>query len=294
LRRWWESKARHRPIFVSLKDIRKSTRSEKVKKYKLKLKLQNSGLKHSQVTSVEIAGYYLYSEEKKRNMGVIQGSLDLEKQLCRENERKRKRAIAWDIKINDRDQLQQGYSGSPVVDKDSVVVIGVVTNMEKDKQTGQIISIEALEFLEPTDPSDRSFSSLIKKLKQPPINDRKYKLILIRFLGVIFIILMVITVVVLSIQNKVSLTVKRINTYQIEVSWKNLPQESRLYLMTSDDKRYYDPQLIPTSGKSNLPKNEGIKKVAIVRIKGDANVPNSGITADKIEVIAEELIPTQN
>ena len=241
---------------------------------------------------VNIPGHYLYSSEKKRCFRTIQGSLNKSQSIDRKNQQTGNNAIAWNIEIKVPDKLEQGYSGSPVIDKDSGVVIGVVTNMEKDKQKGQIISIEALEFLEPTDPTDSSFLSLINKLKQPPINCIKYKLILIGFLVIVII---PVSVVVSSIQNKVSLTVKRINTYQIEVSWKNLPQESRLYLMTSDDKRYYDPQLIPRSGKSNLAKNEGIKKVVIARIKSDANFSDSGITADQLEeVIAEELISTQN
>ena len=117
----------------------------------LKLKLQNSG---QEETSVKAAGYYLYSEEKKRSLKSIEGVLGTLKYL--EDQDTGKRARAWEVKIN-KGRLQKGYSGSPVVDQDSGCVIGVVTNMEKGGQKGETISVEALENICPC---------LTEKLKQ--------------------------------------------------------------------------------------------------------------------------------
>lgn len=108
------------------------------------LKLQNYC---QEGTSVKAAGYYLYSSEKKRSLQTIEGVLG--KQKYREDQDTGERAIAWEININNEGQLQKGYSGSPVVDRDSGLVIGVVTNMGTGGQIGEIISVEALEIICP-------------------------------------------------------------------------------------------------------------------------------------------------
>jgi hypothetical protein len=108
------------------------------------LKLQNYS---QEGTSVKAAGYYLYSEENKRSLATIKGVLG--KQKYREDQDTGERAITWEININSEDQLQKGYSGSPVVDQDSGLVIGVVTNMGTGGQTGEMISVEALEIICP-------------------------------------------------------------------------------------------------------------------------------------------------
>lgn len=108
------------------------------------LKLQNYP---QEGTSVKAAGYYLYSSEKKRSLATVEGVLG--KQKYREDQDTGERAIAWEININNEGQLQKGYSGSPVVDRDSGLVIGVVTNMGTGGQIGEIISIEALEIICP-------------------------------------------------------------------------------------------------------------------------------------------------
>ncbi len=51
---------------------------------------------------------------------------------------------AWDLEITDKDSLQSGYSGSPVVDKYGYV-IGVVNTDQAEGKTGAAISIEALK-----------------------------------------------------------------------------------------------------------------------------------------------------
>ena len=108
------------------------------------LKLQNYS---QEGTSVKAAGYYLYSEEKKRSLATIEGVLG--RQKYREDQDTGERAIAWEININQECQLQKGYSGSPVVEQDSGLVIGVVTNMGTGGQIGEIISVQALEIICP-------------------------------------------------------------------------------------------------------------------------------------------------
>ncbi len=103
------------------------------------LKLENSG---KEGTKIKTAGYYLYSSERKRSLEEIEGILG--RQKFRVNQDTGDRATVWEVHINDQEQLQKGYSGSPVVALENGCVIGVVTNMDRGGQTGEIISIEAL------------------------------------------------------------------------------------------------------------------------------------------------------
>ena len=107
-------------------------------------------------TSVNGVGYYLHSTLKNRSLEPIIGYLQHPK--YRENQDTRERVKAWEINLT-KGQFKKGYSGSPVADQDSGCVIGVVTDMEKGGQTGQIISVKALEFICP---------QLIEKLTEKP------------------------------------------------------------------------------------------------------------------------------
>lgn len=69
----------------------------------------------------------------------------------------------WDLLINDDYKLQPGYSGSPVVDKASGEVIGIVSSRQGEGDKGLAISIEAMKYLrnwQPTD-SGKLFKSLL-------------------------------------------------------------------------------------------------------------------------------------
>jgi hypothetical protein len=57
------------------------------------------------------------------------------------------KTTAWDLKISDASPyaLQKGYSGSPVVDADTGIAIGIVTQMEGSGRQGLAISIDAVE-----------------------------------------------------------------------------------------------------------------------------------------------------
>lgn len=102
-------------------------------------KLENSG---KEGIKIKIAGYYLYSSERKRSLANIEGILGTQK--FRVNQDTGDRVTAWEVHIDEGQQLQRGYSGSPVVALESGCVIGVVTNMDRGGQIGEIISIEAL------------------------------------------------------------------------------------------------------------------------------------------------------
>ena len=63
------------------------------------------------------------------------------------------RIRAWDLEITDKDPLQSGYSGSPVIDEYGYV-IGMVSTQRGEGKIGAAISIEALEKLQLEMPSD--------------------------------------------------------------------------------------------------------------------------------------------
>ena len=60
--------------------------------------------------------------------------------------------MAWNLLINEgdvaaarlRQRLHKGYSGAPIVDRETGCVLGIATNIEKDGAEGLAISVEAL------------------------------------------------------------------------------------------------------------------------------------------------------
>ena len=64
-----------------------------------------------------------------------------------------KRINAWDLEITDKDPLQPGYSGSPVLDTHHHV-LGVVNTLRGGGKAGVAISIKALETIWPQMPPD--------------------------------------------------------------------------------------------------------------------------------------------
>ena len=56
----------------------------------------------------------------------------------------KEKATVWKLQIQEG-RLQKGYSGAPLVDSETDLVLGVTTNMEgKNGEEGTAISIEAL------------------------------------------------------------------------------------------------------------------------------------------------------
>ncbi|MGB3512943.1 MAG: NB-ARC domain-containing protein [Microcoleaceae cyanobacterium] len=89
----------------------------------------------------QIAGHYLYGEEKKIRLQTVRGVLG-EKTLLTQSDQ---RVIAWELLITSSHPLEKGYSGAPVVDLKTGFVLGVATNMEREGRGGLAISVEALK-----------------------------------------------------------------------------------------------------------------------------------------------------
>ncbi|NES04827.1 MAG: SUMF1/EgtB/PvdO family nonheme iron enzyme [Okeania sp. SIO2F4] len=104
------------------------------------LLLQLINLSEAENKKFQIPGNYLYGEEKKRRLKIVEGVVGKKSFLTQNNQR----VIAWELSINSGDRLRKGYSGAPVVDGVTGDVLGVATNMEKDGAEGLAISVEAL------------------------------------------------------------------------------------------------------------------------------------------------------
>ena len=129
-----------------------------IKRSVLGLDLENS---RQEGTSVKIAGYYHFSTTKKDSLQTIKGVL--RKKKSREDQHTGERAEVWEIDIENEDKLQKGNSGSPVVDKNTGFVIGVVTDMYTGGQKGTMISIEAIETLKIIIDNELRFKEKLKK-----------------------------------------------------------------------------------------------------------------------------------
>ncbi|NER04368.1 MAG: hypothetical protein F6K17_18020 [Okeania sp. SIO3C4] len=110
--------------------------------------LQLINLSQGENRKFQIAGHYLYGEEKKRSLQILDGVLGKTSFLTQNNQK----VIAWKLLINQGDRLHEGYSGAPVVDLETGHVLGIATNMEKDGAEGLAISIEALKYIWPKMP----------------------------------------------------------------------------------------------------------------------------------------------
>lgn len=62
------------------------------------------------------------------------------------------RTPAWDLLIAEDDQLADGYSGSPVVDRQSGLVLAITSHLEQEGRRGQAISVQALRSVWPNLP----------------------------------------------------------------------------------------------------------------------------------------------
>ena len=62
------------------------------------------------------------------------------------------RTPAWDLLIAEHDQLADGYSGSPVVDRQSGLVLAITSHLEQEGRRGQAISVQALRSVWPNLP----------------------------------------------------------------------------------------------------------------------------------------------
>ena len=91
---------------------------------------------------------------------VLEGALG--KQVELQTAKLENRIQGWDLQILDEHTLQRGYSGSPVIDKESGVVLGVVSHRQGLGESGLAISINALEEIFPTIESKQVYQLLLK------------------------------------------------------------------------------------------------------------------------------------
>jgi hypothetical protein len=90
-----------------------------------------------------IAGYYDFDQKETRLLRKIQGYLG--KPTFISSSDGSDHIKAWDLRIEDEDILQPGYSGSPVVDQSSGIVLGIVSHQVSKGEKGLAISIEAIQ-----------------------------------------------------------------------------------------------------------------------------------------------------
>jgi tetratricopeptide (TPR) repeat protein len=105
---------------------------------KVPLSLSVAGEKCKSFTT---AGFQLYNK-KEYLLRPLNGELDKQVLI---GVTSAKLIKGWDLKITDGDQLQLGYSGSPVVDGANGTVVGVIRTRQGDGKRGQAISVEALQ-----------------------------------------------------------------------------------------------------------------------------------------------------
>lgn len=87
------------------------------------------------------AGWFKWTG-KQHQFKILQGKLGKYVALTLKGA---ERINAWDLKITDEDDnLEPGYSGSPMVDETTGCVMGVISDRLKDEKRGLAISIEAL------------------------------------------------------------------------------------------------------------------------------------------------------
>jgi hypothetical protein len=103
-----------------------------------------------------VYGFYLY--DKTPTLELIEGILGKErlvtgKQKVLDFEEKNSRTKVWQLKLKDKENyLKPGYSGSPVISKNSGDVFAVVTHSESQGEMGSAISIATVEKIWPQMP----------------------------------------------------------------------------------------------------------------------------------------------
>ncbi|NEQ41018.1 MAG: trypsin-like peptidase domain-containing protein [Okeania sp. SIO3I5] len=100
--------------------------------------------------NIKIWGNYLYGEEKKILFQPVEGIIEMSKKI--KVIQSGEKVTFWKLQIQEG-RLQKGYSGSPVIDSETGLVLGVTTNMEdKNGEQGTAISIAALRKIWPKIP----------------------------------------------------------------------------------------------------------------------------------------------
>lgn len=90
-----------------------------------------------------ISGFYEFARKAPPALRDIRGQLG--KQIRLASSDGCDRINAWDLRIEDKHYLQPGYSGSPVIDRATGCVLGVVSYRIGKGEEGLAISIEALK-----------------------------------------------------------------------------------------------------------------------------------------------------
>ncbi len=108
-------------------------------KHKPPIVLKNVG---HQDRAFKVLGYYGYDTDDRIARRELSGSLGKKFEVSANDNQ----ALidVWDLTIQDQDRLEEGYSGSPVVDVETGCALGVVSHRFKQGQGGHAISIQGL------------------------------------------------------------------------------------------------------------------------------------------------------
>ena len=129
-------------------------------------KILKLGIAEKKECSIIIYGNYLFDTVNTVfRVMPVKGTLSMEGWFnvkCKTD-----KITTWNLKIDDMHCLQRGYSGSPVIENDTGVVIGIVSHMIKDN-TGVAISVESLNNIWKEIPKN-----LLKRLSTDNISSKK-------------------------------------------------------------------------------------------------------------------------
>lgn len=99
--------------------------------------------------SVVITGYRFHTQ-RGHILRSIRGTLG--NQVYLQTRGIPNRAPAWDLRIEGDEQLADGYSGSPIVEEESGLVIAIASHLEREGRRGQAISANAITTIWPLMP----------------------------------------------------------------------------------------------------------------------------------------------
>ena len=108
--------------------------------------------------SVITVGFQQY--DRSRLLRPLKGTLGNQVEL--QSSQTSDRIQAWDLQIIDDHPLKPGYSGSPVVDRETGEVLAVVSHRQGQGESGLAISISALEKIWPIIDSNQVYQILLK------------------------------------------------------------------------------------------------------------------------------------
>lgn len=105
----------------------------------LPIPLANLG---EQGREIQVLGYYGFDNKGELARRSIDGKLDKGFEVV--TDQGKGLAKAWDLLIKDKDALEAGYSGAPVIDLTTGCAVGVVTHRIKQGEAGHALNIDGL------------------------------------------------------------------------------------------------------------------------------------------------------